>query len=112
MSDLPCIGFGITVVDPGTNANEAFTRGRNGRPYSPRKRPIWPAGRPSDLSKLRLLRAYVTEISAWNQHSGSAIQWKSGGRVGTVWEKDEMTTWTRGHGPQARAALMAARGLR
>jgi hypothetical protein len=83
----PCIGFGITVVD------------------TENKRAKW-SGRPS------LLCAYVTGHPSQSHALGVALQWKCGRRSGTVWMSDEGQTWARGHGPQARTALLAERALR
>jgi hypothetical protein len=107
VSELPCIGFGITVVDPGPatdviNAKvfgrRSYSRNATSRRYSP--------NRPK-----RLLRAYVVSSLSWNDTRGHNIVWKSGIRTGEVWENDEMVTWTRGHGPEARAAFLAVRAL-
>lgn len=125
MNDLPCIGFGITVVDPGpapdvVNA-KVFGRKRSSGvishtfTYRLRDKP------------LRLLRAYVVSVEPRQRRdtvlqahdtmivemvNDTAIQWKSGVRAGDVWASDVMTTWTHGHGPTARAALLAARAMR
>ena len=44
--------------------------------------------------------------------SGTTLHWKSGGRTGAVFTHDEDRTWFYGHGPQARAAFLAAKALR
>jgi hypothetical protein len=109
MSELPCIGFGITVVDSGSDATQVFERGRNGFTKPRKKQPRrWVLDRP-----LRLLRATVTanDEAQWHTDRGNRIYWKCGARTGGVWENDEMVTWTRGHGPEARAAFLAARAL-
>lgn len=106
MSELPCIGAGITVVDPGP-ADTAYTRGRNG--FMKRKRSR--GYTPRDSAHARLLRAAVTEISAHDEKRGSLITWQSGKRLGQVWTCNEGTEWVHGHGPQARGALLAQRAL-
>jgi hypothetical protein len=60
-----------------------------------------------------LRRAYVTSTGGvrWSEGRGDSIQWRSGSRTGEVFENDEGIEWIHGHGPQARAALLVARGL-
>lgn len=83
---VPVVGAGITVV------------------WKPRR---W--GDP-----LQLRRAYVYQLGPEPQSHvgrGTRIDWESGSVRGEVWEKDEYVEWISGHGPQARAALLAARAL-
>jgi hypothetical protein len=114
VSALPCIGFGITVVDPGPSPDvinaKVFGRRRARRSGGAWKKPAW--HRALDRP-FRLLRAYVIANDGvqWHMDRGVRICWKSGIRTGEVWEKDEMATWTRGHGPEARAAFLAVRAL-
>lgn len=62
-----------------------------------------------------LRRAYVTEIGneiyAARAPQGKWIVWKSGSKTGEVFENQEGVEWIHGHGPKARAALLAARAL-
>ncbi len=102
MSELPCVGAGITVVDPGPNTNDLFKKRPDGRPYTPKRkkssRASW------HEPPIRLLKAYVVG-------AGPQIIWKCGIREGLVSTLEEGTTWTRGHGPQACGALLAQRAL-
>jgi hypothetical protein len=84
---VPVVGAGITVA--------IFRRWRDERPV--------------------LRRAYVVAVSPEQQskrNHGACISWKSGSLVGEVWETTENIDWIHGHGPQARAALLAIRALR
>ena len=112
MSELPCVGAGITVVDPGPSSDEVWRKRKDGRPSTPKKR------RSSRASwhdtPLRLLRAFVTNAGCppdARDTLGAEIQWKCGIRYGRVFSISEGTEWVRGHGPQARGALLAARVL-
>lgn len=112
MSELPCVGAGITVVDPGPNTNDVFRKRPDGRPYTPKTR----SGRWSSRDpKLRLLKAYVTEVihfpAVKPEHDGFRIVWKCGTREGHVYQGAQGHTWITGHGPQARGALLAQRAL-
>ena len=109
---LPCIGAGILVVDPGPNTNVVYTKRQDGRPVMPKKRrssrASWHDSPP------RLLKAYVTHAGGGDVGGGLGVQiiWKCGIREGSVFEGSEGTTWTHGHGPEARKALLAARAMR
>jgi hypothetical protein len=65
----------------------------------------------------QLRRAHVTYVYAYSVRAqqeetrGARIDWKSGSICGIVYENDEGIEWIHGHGPQARAALLVARGL-
>jgi len=78
---LPCIGAGITVAVK-----------------------KWGEEHP------KLLRAYVEQVQEL-QSGAVAISWRCGARFGDVWSRDEGIEWAHGHGPQARAALLAQRAL-
>lgn len=108
------MGAGILVVDPGPSADEAFKRGRDGRPYSPLKKRTsrWS----SRERPLRLLRAYVIDVDTMdakgvNDHLGGQIVWRCGEREGSVFQNGYGMHWITGHGPQARGALLAQRAL-
>lgn len=86
---IPCVGAGITVPDP--------KKGVGWRHQT-----------------CRLRRAYVVSADRelnWSPVKGVGIVWRSGSVQGKVWENDEGVEWIHGHGPQARAALLVARGL-
>lgn len=82
---IPCVGAGITVAVPKL------------RKWSSRE--VW------------LRRAYVISQGEWRDGRGFKLWWRSGSVTGEVWEEDEGVEWIHGHGPQARAALLVARGL-
>lgn len=82
---IPCVGAGITVVLPKKHFDSERAR--------------------------KIRRAYVTETGDGPRGHGSRIQWKSGSLTGETWEEYEGVEWIHGHGPQARAALLVARGL-
>lgn len=102
---IPCVGAGITLIDPGRREVDKHGRrlpiNRLSRRYS----------RSSRSSKIRFLRVYVTGHDTWTTGFGWRISWKSGKREGGVFESDEGKTWFQGHGPQARAAFEVARAL-
>lgn len=80
---IPCVGAGITVA----------VKDRNWR-------------------GTMLRRAYVVRTTKkYFDGRGWGICWESGNRSGEVFENDEGVEWIHGHGPQARAALLVARGL-
>lgn len=107
MSELPCVGAGILVVDPGPSADPVFS-GRNGRPYSPLTRKKRKSSRASWHDSLpRLLKAFVLG----GLPTAPYIPWRCGIRQGQVQRDREGVDWVRGHGPQARGALLAARAL-
>ena len=110
MSELPCVGAGITVVDPGASTN-AFARGRGG--FVPLKKQRKSSRASWHEPALRLLKAYVTEVDPYTRNDGlgSQILWKCGKREGSVFQKGSGSTWISGHGPQARGALLAAHAL-
>lgn len=86
MAELPCVGAGLTIIDP--------------------------IGQFTD--KPTLLRVFVVSIEE-RIHPKIGIlliiHWRAGNRRGTVTLQTEGTEWIRGHGPQARAALLAQRAL-
>lgn len=107
MSELPCVGAGITVVDPGPNTDGVFRKRKDGRPSAPRKpsralRSLW-----HDVP-LRLLKAFVVGPGG---SPSDYVAWKCGIREGHVRLDREGADWVRGHGPQARGALIAQRAL-
>lgn len=105
-ADLPCIGAGITVVDPGFNTETAaFERGRGG--FMKSRAPKRAKYRDS---RGRLLRAYVTAHEDDGKRS-ARIYWRCGKMSNVVYAADEGTTWAHGHGDQARAALLASRAM-
>lgn len=95
MNELPCIGFGITVVhkDPLSGTNKLLRARVTGIGEGFAPVPLHP----------RTSRVHLKE-DFW-------VNWACGSRTGKVWGHDEGTTWTRGHGPQVRAALMASRAM-
>jgi hypothetical protein len=114
VKDTLCVGFAITVVDPGRKGDDIYKRGRGrGRPST--------AWRVRVDTTERLLRAVVIQTgttavvihtgTTWHRDRDGVVRWQSGKRTGEVWEHDEGSTWVRGHGPQARGALLAARAL-
>jgi len=94
------------VVDPGPH-EDVYERGRNGFAKSRKRR------RSSSSDKLRLLKVYVREVKT--QHYDGVPQvriwWSQGARYGFVYLEGEGNSWTHGHGPQARAALLAMRAM-
>lgn len=103
MSELPCVGAGITVVDPGSE--NIYAKGRGG--FAPHRRY-------KGTTKGHLLKAYVTGIDdalTKNANPHLAIYWQCGTRSGHLSPREEGITWARGHGPQARGALLAQRAL-
>lgn len=93
MSMPPCKGAGITIVDPG--------------PVRIERRSIYTPLRRLDGTP-RLLRVLVERIVL---ESTRVLYWHAGIRTGQVRLDGEGIEWVRGHGPQARAALLAARKL-
>jgi hypothetical protein len=117
VSELPCVGAGITVVDPGPSTDEVFRKQAEGRVLAPRSAPRKRKSSRASWHELplRLLKAYVKEvihIAANNpEHDGDLIVWTCGKREGHVYGSAQGHTWITGHGPQARGALLAARAL-
>lgn len=102
---LPCVGAGITVLDPGFNADVAvFERGRGG--FMKMRKPPKQRG-----TRGQLLRAYVVEVREGTK-LGDQIWWQCGKRRNYVCAHDEGGTWIHGHGEQARHALLTMRVMR
>lgn len=53
-----------------------------------------------------LLKAHVLQTQ-----DATSFDWRCGSRTGTCYLKDEGLMWAYGHGPRARAALLAGRAL-
>lgn len=88
MNEPPYIGCRITVASDWPD----FTKSKDGEPY--------------------LMKAYVRQIKqSISKDATCFIYWRAGGRRGQVTLKDEGIEWVRGHGPIARASLLAARKL-
>ena len=96
MNDLPYVGCAITIIDPGPVSQKRNTI------YTPRRR---------RNGELRLMKVFVERIESRGLKGITSVHWRTGNREGDVRPEDEGVEWVRGHGPMARAALLATRKL-
>lgn len=107
MNEPPPIGCALTIVDPG--------------PVRQRRNDLYTARRHRN-GELRVLRVFVERVEKAKIHVGDgsmrsmrhlvSVYWRAGARrTGEVFLHDEGTEWVRGHGPMARASLLATRKL-